>query len=105
MGFHKALFTAVALFLPLASLAMAADTTDSAYRAEIEKWRQQREENLKLDGGWLTVAGLFWLKDGENTIGAGAGNNFVLPQGSAPGGRSGQTIEANARTRATNQGV
>jgi uncharacterized protein (DUF1684 family) len=48
------------------------------------KWRQQRQENLKADGGWLTVAGLFWLKEGENTMGSGRQNNFVLPPGSAP---------------------
>ena len=54
------------------------------YRAQIEKWRQQREENLKAENGWLTVAGLFWLKEGESTMGAGRENNFVLPPGSAP---------------------
>jgi hypothetical protein len=30
------------------------------------------------------VAGLFWLKEGESTMGTGAGNSFVLPPGSAP---------------------
>ena len=41
------------------------------YTKEIEKWRQERETNLKKETGWLTVAGLFWLKEGTNTIGAG----------------------------------
>jgi uncharacterized protein len=54
------------------------------YRQQIEQWRQQREADLKADNGWLTVAGLFWLKDGESTVGAGRENNFVLPPGSAP---------------------
>jgi hypothetical protein len=56
----------------------------ASYRAQIEKWRQQREESLKSQNGWLTVAGLFWLKEGENTMGTGRANNFVLPAGSAP---------------------
>jgi len=56
----------------------------ASYRAQIEKWRQQREESLKAENGWLTVAGLFWLKDGKNTIGSGPENSFVLPPGSAP---------------------
>src|SRR5207237_2243759 len=43
----------------------------SDYTKEIEKWRQERETNLKKETGWLTVAGLFWLKEGTNTIGAG----------------------------------
>jgi hypothetical protein len=56
----------------------------TSYRTQVEKWRQQREEGLKSENGWLTVAGLFWLKEGENTMGTGRENNFVLPQGSAP---------------------
>src|SRR2546423_9177111 len=41
------------------------------YTKEIEKWRQEREANLKKETGWLTVAGLSWLKEGTNTVGAG----------------------------------
>lgn len=41
------------------------------YVKSIEKWRSEQEQNLKKDGGWLTVAGLFWLKEGSNTVGAG----------------------------------
>jgi len=56
----------------------------TSYRTEIEKWRQTREANLKKDDGWLTVAGLFWLKEGSNRAGTDASNQIVLPQGSAP---------------------
>jgi uncharacterized protein len=41
------------------------------YAREVEKWRSERETNLKKETGWLTVAGLFWLKEGTNTVGAG----------------------------------
>lgn len=41
------------------------------YSPGIEKWRSERETNLKKETGWLTVAGLFWLKEGTNTVGAG----------------------------------
>ena len=44
------------------------------YAKEIEKWRAEREGKLKSETGWLTVAGLFWLKEGINTV--GAGENF-----------------------------
>jgi uncharacterized protein (DUF1684 family) len=40
----------------------------SPYQAGIVKWRQQKEAELKADGGWLTVTGLFWLKEGENRV-------------------------------------
>src|SRR5687767_7365532 len=58
-------------------------TATSPYVAEVEQWRAKREERLKADGGWLTVTGLFWLKDGPNTLGSAAGNDIVLPA-SAP---------------------
>jgi uncharacterized protein len=40
----------------------------SAYESEIVKWRQKKETELRSDGGWLTVTGLFWLKEGPNHI-------------------------------------
>ena len=80
VGFHKSVFSAMALFLPLAVLAGTANTTDPAYRAEIEKWRQQREARLTSDNGWLTVAGLFWLKEGDNRFGSSPLNDIVLPE-------------------------
>ena len=57
---------------------------DATYQAEIEKWREAREARLKADDGWLTVAGLFWLKHGDNTVGTDPTSNIVLPKGSAP---------------------
>lgn len=41
------------------------------YVKAIEKWRSDEESDLKKETGWLTVAGLFWLKEGINTVGAG----------------------------------
>ena len=52
---------------------------NSPYVADVEQWRTKREERLKADGGWLTVSGLFWLKDGANTFGSAPGNDIVLP--------------------------
>lgn len=50
------------------------------YAKEIEKWRADHETELKSENGWLTVAGLFWLKDGANTIGAGADFDIELTE-------------------------
>ena len=52
-------------------LSLASANAQTAYIKEIEKWRIDQESDLKKDDGWLTVAGLFWLKDGSNTVGAG----------------------------------
>jgi uncharacterized protein (DUF1684 family) len=56
----------------------------SSYKTSVEKWRVEHEKKLKADDGWLTVAGLFWLKEGINTIGTDRALNIVLPPGSAP---------------------
>jgi hypothetical protein len=53
---------------------LAADS----YRAQIEQWRQQRLTALQADGGWLTVAGLFWLHEGSNSFGAGPSYDIDL---------------------------
>src|SRR5215469_13836712 len=72
-----------ALMLIASSLPQPA-MPDAAYQAEIEKWREARETRLKADDGWLTVAGLFWLKHGVNTVGTDPEGDVVLPKNSAP---------------------
>ena len=47
-----------------------------------EDARQDREDRLKAPRGWLTVAGLFWLSEGESSIGSDPSNNIVFPAGS-----------------------
>ncbi|MGH9870686.1 MAG: DUF1684 domain-containing protein [Candidatus Polarisedimenticolia bacterium] len=54
-----------------------------SYVGSIEQWRRQREDRLRSDTGWLTVAGLYWLKEGWNTFGSDVSNAIVLPA-SAP---------------------
>ncbi len=63
---------------------LAAAEPDRAYLQEIEKWRGDYEASLKQDNSWLALAGLFWLKEGENRFGSGPANSIVLPAGSAP---------------------
>lgn len=60
-----------------------ATENEAAYKASVEKWRAKREASLKGDGGWLSVAGLFWLHDGANRFGSDPSNDIVLPS-SAP---------------------
>jgi uncharacterized protein len=62
-------WTQILLGTSLALVVSAEAQTD--YAKEIEAWRAERETRLKRETGWLTVAGLFWLKEGVNTVGAG----------------------------------
>lgn len=57
---------------------------ENAYRQEIDKWHNERASQLRSEDGWLTLVGLFWLKDGENRLGSDPSNQIVLPQGKAP---------------------
>lgn len=50
----------------------------NAYAREIELWRTQRRAELTSDSGWLTLIGLCWLKEGQNTVGVGSDNDIVL---------------------------
>jgi uncharacterized protein (DUF1684 family) len=52
----------------------------AAYAKEIDQWRDQRWTSLKSEDGWLTIVGLFWLKEGENKFGSDPANEIVLPQ-------------------------
>ena len=67
-------------FVALAAVATSASAVSGDYRDEIRKYRASREAELKADDGWLTVAGLFWLKPGANVVGSAAGSDIRLPK-------------------------
>ena len=72
-------------FLLAACLAaFTLEAADMSYTQQIQTWRQEREARLKADDGWLTITGLFWLHEGENSIGADPSNDIQLPADSAP---------------------
>lgn len=71
----------VAIFIIMIFISVFAQ--DSEYIQEIQAWHAQREARLKQADGWLSLAGLYWLKDGENTFGADATNDIRLPHGKA----------------------
>jgi uncharacterized protein (DUF1684 family) len=55
-------------------------TDEAAYVESIQEWQHQRVERLKNKNGWLSLAGLFWLEEGENTYGSDPNNNLVFPE-------------------------
>ena len=50
----------------------------NAYAQELSQWQQKRWADLKSETGWLTLVGLFWLKEGENKFGSDAANDIGL---------------------------
>jgi uncharacterized protein (DUF1684 family) len=57
---------------------------DAAYVQSFDKWKAELVDDLKTN--WLPLAGLFWLKPGENSFGSDAGNAVVFPKGPAHAG-------------------
>lgn len=57
---------------------------DQSYEQGILNWRLEMDASLRAEKGWLSLAGLFWLKEGMNSFGSGASNDIVLPGVSAP---------------------
>ena len=57
---------------------------DAAYQQSFDKWKAELTDDRKQN--WLSLAGLFWLKPGENKFGSDAKNDIVFPKGPAYAG-------------------
>lgn len=55
-------------------------TDEAAYVKAIKEWQHSRLERLKSETGWLNLAGLFWLEEGENSFGSDPANDIVFPE-------------------------
>ena len=62
----------------------AASVPDAAYLQSFAKWKAELVDDLKQN--WLSLAGLFWLKPGQNSFGSDANNGIVFPKGPAHAG-------------------
>jgi len=67
-----------------APAAPTAAAKPTSYPEEIAAWHQERIAGLKRPDGWLSLVGLFWLKEGENRFGSSPANTVIFPAGSAP---------------------
>ena len=68
---------------------------DPAYQQLFDKWKSELVESLKRE--WLPLAGLFWLRPGENSLGSDPKNAIVFPKGPAQAGSftlQGKTVTA-----------
>lgn len=57
---------------------------EAAYVAEIEEWHKRRLDRLTSRTGWLSLAGLYWLKEGKNTFGGAPTNDIKFPKDKTP---------------------
>ncbi len=76
---------AVAFVALVTAAVFAADTQPPAsWQKDLMTWQAQRAKNLQAPYGWLSLVGLEWLKPGDNSVGAAAGNKIVLKSQSVP---------------------
>ncbi|MGA8492685.1 MAG: DUF1684 domain-containing protein [Terriglobales bacterium] len=57
---------------------------DAAYLQSYDQWKAELVSDLKEN--WLPLAGLFWLKPGEDSFGTDKGNAIIFPKGPAHAG-------------------
>ena len=86
---NKIFVSALILLLPILFTLLSGcnneikENADETYLNLISEWDNNRVENLKDKKGWLNLAGLFWLKNGENKFGSNKNNDIVFPSGKA----------------------
>jgi uncharacterized protein len=56
----------------------------NTYEADLLAWRQMLDDRLRAEDGWLTLAGLHWLHQGENTLGSASDADILLPDSAPP---------------------
>lgn len=61
----------------------AAATPAYDHAADVAAWREGRLARLQKPDGWLSLIGLHWLVEGEQTLGHAAGNDIELAAGPA----------------------
>ena len=76
---HRSILVVLVLVFAISAFAV-----DAGYQTEVEKWRKDRVQRLTSDDGWLTLVGLFWLKQGENRFGSDPNNPVVFPKDKSP---------------------
>lgn len=50
---------------------------------EVKAWRERRHASLSKEDSWLTLVGLAWLGEGDNSVGSDAKSVVALPVGKA----------------------
>jgi uncharacterized protein (DUF1684 family) len=54
------------------------------YTGSVLAWRNQYERKLVAPDGWLSISGLYWLKEGPNRLGSDPSCDVEFPMGAAP---------------------
>src|SRR5271156_417085 len=56
---------------------------DAKWSSDLATWRAQHASDLQKPAGWLSLTGLEWLSDGDNSLGSAADNKIRLAASSS----------------------
>jgi uncharacterized protein len=80
---HRWIAVASALFWIVFPCALA-QTSPADWRRDLLTWRELQAQKLQAADGWLSLAGLEWLNDGDNTFGSASDNRIRIEGEVAP---------------------
>ncbi len=73
------LLAGIGFFAARPAAAQAAVTSaESEWRQDLNAWRARHAQQVDAPDGWLTLAGMQWLKPGANSLGAAPDNSIQL---------------------------
>src|SRR5271168_2211475 len=75
---HRLILAVVVLVL----IASPSHAQDAKWQSDLMAWRAQHVSDLQKPAGWLSLTGLDWLQEGDNSFGSAADNKIRLAGGS-----------------------
>ena len=75
---HFMISPALRITVVATALFAGACNTSSSHADEVLAWQAERLESLRSGDSWLTLVGLYWLQEGDNSFGSDPANALVL---------------------------
>jgi uncharacterized protein len=66
------------------ALPLTGPTSEANWRKELLSWRELQAKKLQAPDGWLSLAGLEWLNEGDNMLGSASDNRIRIQADIAP---------------------
>ena len=93
---NSSFFAAAILLFGIVTRTYAIDLAQE--QRDVDEWYKGRLERLIGPTGWITLVGLYWLHDGDNTFGRDAHSALVLDHPAMPATLGTFTVQGHAVT-------
>ncbi len=82
--FSLGLFTTLLVINGCGTTEQTGQLSASEHQEMVDTWHNERVESIQERDGWMKLAGLYWLDEGENTFGTADKNDVRFPEGTVP---------------------